>query len=47
MGALSKLYRENSRTVDLYDHAAAILIFPRSIKLGPVWHCKPPLESFF
>ena len=34
MGALSKLYRENSRTVDLYDHAAAILIFPEVHKIG-------------
>jgi len=34
LGALSKLYRENSRTVDLYHHAVAILVFPEVHKLG-------------
>ena len=34
MGALSKLYRENSRTVDLYDHAVAVLVFPEVHKIG-------------
>ena len=34
LGGLSKLYRENSRTVDLYHHAVAILVFPEVHKLG-------------